>query len=127
MSRLPVPLTKEPSSPPAELIALVNHLESIPLTVTDLRKSTEKDQVLSRVVNLVHRGWAENISDVLSDCISYYRRQTELSLLDGCLLWGTRVIIPTKLRAQALEELHHAHPGVVKMKGLARSYIWCQN
>ena len=44
LSRLPIPLTEEPSSPSAELIALVNHLESIPLTVTDLRKSTEKDQ-----------------------------------------------------------------------------------
>ena len=96
-------------------------MKSIPLTVTDLRKSTEKDPVLSRVVNLVHRGWPANVSDVPSNSISYYRRQTELSLLDGCLLWGTRVIIPTKLRAQVLEELHHAHPGVVKMKGLARS------
>ena len=124
MSRLPIPSTEEPSSPPAELIALVNHSESIPLTITDLRKSTEKDPVLSRVVNLVRGGWPENVSDVPSDCISYYRRQTELSLLDGCLLWGTRVIIPTKLRAQDLEELHHAHPGVVKMKGLARSYVW---
>ena len=37
---------------------------------------------------------------------------------------GTRVIIPTKLRAQVLEEIHRAQPGVVKMKGLARSYIW---
>ena len=40
------------------------------------------------------------------------------------MLWGTQVIIPTKLRAQVLEELHHAHPGVVKMKGLVSSYIW---
>ena len=88
MSRLPIPSTEEPSSPPAELIALVNHLESIQLRVTDLRKSTEKDPVLSRVVNLVRRGWAENALDVPSDCISYYRRQTELSLLDGCLLWA---------------------------------------
>ena len=39
-------------------------------------------------------------------------------------LWGTRVTIPTKLRAQVLKELHYTHPGVVKMKGLARSYVW---
>ena len=61
------------------------------LTVTDLRKSTEKDLALSRVVNLVCRGWPENLSDVPFDCI---------------------------------KELHHAHPGVVKTKGLAHSYIW---
>ena len=83
LSRLPIPSTEEPSSSPAELIALVNHLESIPLTVTDLRKSTKKDPI---VVNLVCGGWPENVLDVPSDCISYYRYRTELSLLDGCLL-----------------------------------------
>ena len=51
----------------------IKHL-SIRLTVIDLRKSTEKDPVLSRVVNLLHGGWPENVSDVLSDCIYYYRR-----------------------------------------------------
>ena len=75
LNRLPTPSTDESSSPPAELVALVNHLESIPLTVTDIRKVyTEKDPVLSRVANLVHRGWAENLLDVPSDYISYYRR-----------------------------------------------------
>ena len=36
---------------------------------------------------------------------------------------GNRVIIPTKLRARGLM-LHASHPGIVKTKGLARSYVW---
>ena len=39
----------------------------------------------TKVVKLACGGWSENVSDVPSDCISYYRRETELSLLDGCL------------------------------------------
>ena len=39
-------------------------------------------------------------------------------------MWGIRVIVPPKLRPQVLEELHQGHLGVVKMKALARSYIW---
>ncbi|XP_026582357.1 uncharacterized protein K02A2.6-like, partial [Pseudonaja textilis] len=40
------------------------------------------------------------------------------------LLWGTRVVIPTSLRTRVLEALHEGHPGIVRMKALARSYVW---
>lgn len=39
-------------------------------------------------------------------------------------MWGTRVVIPPKLRHRVLESLHDGHLGVVKMKSLARSYVW---
>lgn len=39
-------------------------------------------------------------------------------------MWGNRVIVPPKLRQQVLEELHTGHLGVVKMKAMARSYVW---
>ncbi|XP_058024065.1 uncharacterized protein K02A2.6-like, partial [Ahaetulla prasina] len=40
------------------------------------------------------------------------------------LLWGDRVVIPEKLRKRVLDLLHEGHPGIVRMKGLARSYVW---
>ena len=49
--------------------------------------------------------------------------QDELSVENDCILWGVRVV-PTKLRKKVLEELHHGHPGIVRMKALARSYVW---
>ena len=41
-----------------------------------------------------------------------------------CVMWGIRVIIPTKLRLQILADLHRDHPGVSRMKSIARSYFW---
>jgi len=38
-----------------------------------------------------------------------------------------RVVIPNKLQDRVLEELHDGHLGVVKMKALARSYVWWPN
>lgn len=38
-----------------------------------------------------------------------------------------RVIIPRHLRPKVLEELYTDHLGVVKMKILARSYVWWPN
>ena len=43
---------------------------------------------------------------------------------NGCILWGFRVVIPTKLRQNLLEELHNSYSGSTRMKELTRSYIW---
>ena len=69
-------------------------------------------------------GWPQNCEQAL---IPYYRRKNELSIECGCLLWGSRVVIPPKLQHCVLGELHVSHPGIVRMKTLARKYIWWPN
>ena len=39
-------------------------------------------------------------------------------------MWGSQVVIPSQGRERILEELHQCHPGVNRMKGLARGYVW---
>ena len=43
------------------------------------------------------------------------------------ILWGTRVLIPELGRDAVLNELHCAHPGITKMRSLARMYVWWPN
>ena len=48
-----------------------------------------------------------------------------MSSIDAdCLLWGSRVIIPPKLRGKIISELHNAHPGIVTMQATARYHVW---
>ena len=47
-----------------------------------------------------------------------------LTVDQGCILWGTRVVIPHKLRTNMLRELHETHQGITRTKQLARSYVW---
>ena len=42
----------------------------------------------------------------------------------GCVLWGARVVIPKNHRADVLKQLHEGHPGITRMKGLSRMYVW---
>ena len=44
-----------------------------------------------------------------------------LSVEDGCVLWGSRVVILPK---GVLQMLHDAHRGIARMKGFARGYVW---
>ena len=66
-------------------------------------------------------GWPDAVS---LDLKPYQNRSEELSTLNGCVLWGARVIVPPQGWAAVLEKLHETHPGCTKMKALARSYIW---
>ncbi len=39
-------------------------------------------------------------------------------------MWGTRVVVPPPGRDAVLQELHEGHPGITRMKSLARMYVW---
>jgi len=39
-------------------------------------------------------------------------------------MWKICVIVPEELQQSVLDELHSGHLGVVKIKALARSYVW---
>ena len=54
----------------------------------------------------------------------YWKRKEELSLQDGCILWGARVIVPEPGRRAVIEEVHAGHQGISKMKALAWSFVW---
>ena len=94
-------------------------MEQAPITVSQIREATHGDPVLSRVMYYILHGWpAEKcIPDELK---IYYNKQDECTVEDGCILRGTRAVIPTKFQAAVLSELHLNHPGMVRMKSLAR-------
>ncbi len=58
------------------------------------------------------------------DLSPYHVKRLELSVDSGCIFRGSRIIIPLPGRKQILAELHQAHPGICRMKSLARGYVW---
>jgi hypothetical protein len=69
----------------------------------------------------VRNGWPNQVPEELKP---YKNRETELSTENDCLIWGIRVLVPEKLQSQVLQSLHANHPGVSKMKSIARSHFW---
>ncbi|XP_060543768.1 uncharacterized protein K02A2.6-like isoform X2 [Pantherophis guttatus] len=121
LSRCP---SKEPVEDPAPTISLL-HIDAdrdCPVTSADVATHTQRDPILKQVRSWVLRGWpAEKPAEKFSP---FARKQQELSTMKGCILWGDRVLIPSALQKKTLETLHNGHPGIVRMKGLARSYVW---
>ena len=58
------------------------------------------------------------------DLKPFFTRKLELSVVDGVILWGNRVVVPSPGRDLLLQELHACHPGIARMKTLARMFVW---
>ena len=101
---------------------VVKFLAHAPVSPEELRDNTKKDPVLARVLLLTQHGWPEHCDDPV--LTPYFRRRRELSLEGGCVMWGTRVLVPRAMRGAVLQLLHAEHPGMSKMKQLARGYVW---
>ena len=120
LSRLPVP-------PQADMedgneVFRVSFTDSLPVTAAEIASETAKDPLLSKVYYYTMKGWLQQTFS--EEMRPFYQRKEQLATDQGCLLWGMRVIVPAKLQSRLLKELYFTHPGVVKMKLLARSYMW---
>ncbi|MES9884563.1 MAG: RNase H-like domain-containing protein [Sedimenticola sp.] len=99
--------------------------DGVPISSREVASATRTDPILSRVYSYTMNGWPSYVKD--PELKPYFVRRSELSTDHGVVLWGMRVVIPTKLRAGVLAELHEEHIGMSRMKSLARSYVWWPN
>ena len=124
LSRLPLPATDQETPRPADVVHLMEHLDETPVTAAQIKNCTDRDPTLSKVLQLVQTGWPQSEPTDDPEIKPYYRRRYELSTEGGCVLWGCRVVVPIQGRKSTLKMLHETHPGIVKMKALARGYVW---
>ena len=122
LSRLPLPTS------PRELNVIsdasvfnMGQIDALPVTSTQVQHETKVDPILSKVLQYTKYGWPSQIQKELEP---YKNHCNEFTIEGHCLLWGIRVVIPAKLQAKVLHELHSSHAGMSRMKSLARSYLW---
>ena len=108
-----------------EQINLLSDLDERPVEASEVKSLTNKDPILARVRQYILGGWPEK-GTLGEDFSPFYQKRNEVTVEDGIILWGHRVVIPNDeiMRKGLINELHATHPGIVKMKALARSYLW---
>ena len=82
--------------------------------LAQIQQHQEKDPILKRWREEVSGGGRRRKSDNYND----------LSICNGLLLKGNRIVIPDDLRNEVLEQLHTGHQGLVKCKERARVSVW---
>jgi len=98
-------------------------IRQTPLTFSEIKSETYKDSILIQIIDFIKGRWPQ--TDKLDDdLIAFYRRRNELSIVNDCLMYADRVVVPSSLRRSILKQLHTGHPGKRRMKELARCYVY---
>ena len=121
LSRLPLPEAPSEIPVPGETILAMDMLTSLPVTAKQIKNWTDRDPTLAKLRHSLLVG--SDIPDS-PDFKSFRVRHAELSVQDGCILWGSCVVVPPPGRPKIREQLHVGHPGISRMKNLARSFVW---
>ncbi|XP_059054704.1 uncharacterized protein K02A2.6-like [Achroia grisella] len=122
LSRWPMPVLSQDIDTPGEVLLIAETPHDLPFGPKDIERATSGDPTLHRVKWFILKGWPARITD--KELHTYWLHRLELSIQDGCILLGSRVVLPNKLREDMLKLLHQTHNGIVHTKALARSYVW---
>ena len=121
LSRLPLPAKEMLQSEEGVTVFNIGQLQALPVTFKEIQTATRRDPILSKVTSYVLKGWPNQPPEEIRP---YFRRKEEYTIENGCLLWGTRVVIPKSLQEVLLRSLHENHSRITRMKSLAQSYFW---
>ena len=69
----------------------MDHMDESPGTARHIRICTRRDPVLSKLLQYVEWNWPSTCDKSL---LTYSAKQSELSVFQGCVMWGSRVVIP---------------------------------
>lgn len=100
----------------------VKVLTLLPVTSAVVAAETAKDKLLSQVLTCARIGWHRKYPN--PDLDHFARLRDDITIVDGCLMFNARVIIPPSLQSCVLKLIHDGHPGMVRSKALARSLIY---
>ena len=97
----------------------LHHEQSI--SMEEMVSEAAKDGVLKEVMACIA---TQQWHKLENEFTSYKRVKNELSILNGLLLRGDRVVLPKSLQSRAVKLAHAGHQGIVKTKSLLRETVW---
>ncbi|KRY33215.1 conserved hypothetical protein [Trichinella spiralis] len=79
------------------------------VSVKEVREQTSQDALLKKVLQLIRQGWTADSSKLAPELRPFFVRGLDITEAGGFLLWGIRLIIPSKPRNRSLQSLYHCH------------------
>ncbi|XP_064470125.1 uncharacterized protein K02A2.6-like [Ornithodoros turicata] len=117
LSRLPLPSQQEFEE---EIVCTVSN----PISKGELQDATRLDPEASAVINALEGGSWPPRAEMSRSMTPYHRFRDELSVVDGLLYRGERIVVPQALTSKILTLAHETHPGIVRTKQRLRDLYW---
>ncbi|KAL3079404.1 hypothetical protein niasHT_033632 [Heterodera trifolii] len=89
----------------------------------DVAWATNADKLLQEVKGFILSQWPNKVI-MTEDITQFHRRREALSFENGCIMYADRIVVPASLQTEVLKMLHCGHPGMKRMKSLARQHMY---
>ena len=106
----------------------VNFVEDLPISDSTLAKfqvETAKDESLQVLSQVIRAGWPTKTSMVPTSAQPFFKYRDEMTLQNGLIFKGTKIVVPESLHRCMLEETHKSHQGLQACLRRAREvFFW---
>ena len=93
----------------------VDTAECVPirkLTFQEIKSATEVDAELQALVLIITKGWPGRMAEVPSQLQVYFTFREELSIQDGAVFKGKRIVVSSSLKQCMIDKVHVRHLGI---------------
>lgn len=103
---------------------ITQNLPASPTKLQQIRDETVKDPTLSLLSEIIFKGWPQKREECPQSVHDYWNFREELTIENGLLLKGDRILIPPTLRPEVLNIIHQGHLGQEKCLLRARTSVF---
>ena len=95
-----------------ELVNMVSFLPIRDERLTQIRKATNQDEVCDQLRNTIIQGWPTEKMDLPAVLHPYFHTRDEMSVQNGLIFKGDRVLIPLSLQSDIKRSIHSSYIGI---------------
>ena len=118
--------TRSPTEIEAEQVNMLQYLPVKGETLCQIQNLTQEYAILKTLAGVIKQGWPESKLHLPPEVQDYFPFKEELTLQNGVIFKGDRVVIPFQMRAELKRKLHSSHLGVQACQRRAREAFYVQ-
>ena len=97
------------------------------ISIAQIQQASAQDDHLQHLKSFIIAGWPSTKDKLHRDVRPYWSYRDNLAVIDGVIMKGRQIVIPTVLKQQVLDQLHTNHMGIEKTKLLMCESIYWAN
>ena len=121
----PTPVEEDGIQLPIVEVYLIT--SNLPVSSTEIElihEETSKDPTLTLLRCYIHMGWPNDHRMLPQELHTFWNYREALSMENGLIIKGARLLIPSTLRKKVLEQIHDGHLGIEKCMLKARDSVF---
>ena len=88
-----------------------------------IKEASKEDPIFNKILEFCQDSWPPD-RQVSGDLRPYFSLRHELTVSDGIILRGSRLVIPPVMRMEILNKIHSGHLGISKCRQRAQESVW---